>query len=164
MEFISRLMAASAAMQGGYSREKVRKLSAVSGVKMLCSAVPGTSPSPPISTDRVLMTTSLAVRPVTSAVARAPVSEAQRCEEGGDKTADAGQHTVFGIFDHIEAGIEALQQPNDDAGHKDNGKGFVEEVFSLAPHMQHDVAGGGQSVGGQLHHEGYGLAVIDEGF
>ena len=56
-------------MQGDKAEKKVRKLRAVSGVKILCSAVPGISPSPPIRTDRVLMTTSLAVRPVTSAVA-----------------------------------------------------------------------------------------------
>ena len=54
-----------------------------------------------------------------------PVSKTKRGKEGSNKTAYTGQHTVFGIVYHIESGVKALQQPDDDAGNEDNSKGFV---------------------------------------
>lgn len=93
-----------------------------------------------------------------------PVAETERCEEGGDKAADTGQHAVFWIIDHIEAAVKTLQQPDDDTGNEDDSKGFIQEVLGFAPHVQNDVTGRGQTVSWQFHNKGYGLAVINEGF
>ena len=69
VERSSRRMVATAATQGVYSSVKVRKLMAEAGVNSAGSAAANSPVPTPSSTPSVLITASLAVNPVISAVA-----------------------------------------------------------------------------------------------
>ena len=90
-----------------------------------------------------------------------PVAKAERRKNRRCQLAKRGNNAGRCI-DHIKAGVEVLQKPDDDADDEDDREGLMQKVLGLFPHMHDDVAGGGQAVGRQLHDEGHRLAAEDE--
>ena len=55
-------------------------------------------------------------------------------------------------------GVKGLKEPDDERGHKNNGKGPLQEVPGLIPQEHTDALGRGHTVVGQLHDKGHRLA------
>ena len=91
----------------------------------------------------------------------APIAKAQRGEDGRGDFADFRDDAFIAVH-HVELGVEILEEPDDDAGHEDDGEGLVDEVLGLFPHMHQNAAARGHAIGGELHDEGHGLAAEDE--
>ena len=88
-----------------------------------------------------------------------PVAEAQGFENGGDKARDHRQDTGLRIADDIQVKIEGLEEPDNDRGDKDDGKGSLEEILGLVPKEAEHIFRAGHTVIGQLHHERNGFSL-----
>ena len=92
-----------------------------------------------------------------------PRVEAKRCEQPSEGVAEVGQervvHEVF-ANPHELAVVHAVagKEPHDDRGEQDDGTGFLDERPCALPHAAQQVDETRQTVLGQFHDVGGGLA------
>lgn len=61
----------------------------------------------------------------------------------------------------VQSPVETLQEPDNDGSNKDDGKRFVQEVFSFFPHVKQNAFSIRQTISRKLHDKWNGISLED---
>ena len=63
------------------------------------------------------------MKPEIREVAQRQSAKPRGANTGAISLTDEGQQTVGAVSDHVQPGVKALEEPDDDGGQKNHGKG-----------------------------------------
>ena len=90
-----------------------------------------------------------------------PIIKSNWCKSRSNDRANRSENAVCTVSDHVQSPVETLQEPDNDGGNKDDGKRFVQEVFSFFPHMEQNAFSIRQTISRKLHDEWNGISLED---
>jgi len=98
-----------------------------------------------------------------------PCAKAERSKQPREDRADRGENALIKLIfgKHTEAFVgeaEICKEPNDNGGKQNHGACFFDKRPTSFPHRTHDIAEGGEMVGGKFKDKGRGVAREGFGF